>query len=130
MTIQNITLNTTSEKKKQGRPKGSTVAAKIEKKSVKEVENSFMDFIDGDNEGEGGNIELLLNGKKVLYKKRYQVYLSGLKKKFDPDKDLYFKDYVEPKWVVFDRKEKINIFEIPSNMGNGFIKLCQFCNNL
>lgn len=129
MTVQNIIIGS-KEKKKQGRPKGSTVAAKIEKKSVKEVENEFMDFIDGDNEGEGGNIGLLLSGKKVLWKKRYQIYLDGLKKKFDPDKDLYFKDFVDPIWIVFDKKLKKNIFEIPSNMGNGFIKLCEFCNNL
>lgn len=124
MAVKNVVIGGVVEKKTR-KPYTKKADKVSEKKIVKSVENPAWDFVDQDN-----NIDLLISGKKLLFKKIYQVYQVGIKKRFNPDADLYFKDYISPKWFIFNKKTKQIVFEVDGDKGEGFLKLIAFMNKL
>lgn len=123
MAIKNVIIGSEPKTRK---PYTKKVKPEImESKKSKAIVNPAWDFMD-----EANNIDLLIAGKKLLWKKIYQVYQIGIKKRFNPNSDLYFKDYISPKFYVYNKKNKQIIFEVDGNMGQGFLKLIAFMNEL
>jgi hypothetical protein len=135
MSVQNVVIGTVTEKKHRGRPKGSTnkdaAMKKVAKKIVVIDVNEAHDWFDG-SDNEGANIDLLLSGKKLIWRKHYQIYMSNLKRHGPVDDFKYFdsKKYEEPHFIIFDKKLKKIIFDVPGEMGKGFLALCSQMNIL
>lgn len=125
MTVQNVIIG--SEPKKKGRKLGSKNRFGG---IVDASENEAQAFFDGED-NEGSNIDILLSGKKLIWKKKYIVQMVGLKAHGTIDTERYFGDkYVSPRLIVSEKKNKQEIFNQSAEFGMGFITLCSFMNGL
>jgi len=128
----------TKKTKGRGRPKGSTIVAKVEKKIVKEEVNESWDYFDGDNTGENAPMDDLLSGKKLIWKKKWLIWMSNhnkhgkimtdeqaFKTKENASDDFFGRAYRESKFIVKNKKTQVIEFE-----NSDFVKFCDYLNNL
>jgi len=138
MTIKNAVIGTVIETKKRGRKPGSTNKNTVEKKIVAEIHNESWDWFDGSNEGENAPLDELLAGKKLIWKKKWLIWMSNhskhgkvmadeqaFKTKENASDDFFGRAYRESKFIVKCKKTQMIEFE-----DSNFVKFCDYLNSL